>query len=177
MTTELPEPKSRKESYLAKAAGMDVTIPEKPLSRFEQYLDAIAEGGGGGGGGTSDFNELDNRPKYNGTAMTGDTNIPVAPSFFNIADIVQAAYEDPDVQKTITLQEYEAVQEACMNFLPLSFCHTEDGLAYEFAIFPDYECTSNESVTVYGETVPNVMGNFLFEYNDEQPSVLFNPVQ
>jgi hypothetical protein len=80
MADELPEPKSRKESYLAKAAGMDVTIPEKPLSRLEQYLDAIAEGGGGGGGGTSDFNDLNNRPKYNGTAMTGDTNIPLAPT-------------------------------------------------------------------------------------------------
>jgi hypothetical protein len=52
MADELPEPKSRKESYLAKAAGMDVTIPEKPESREEQYLNAIAEGGGGGGGGT-----------------------------------------------------------------------------------------------------------------------------
>lgn len=31
---------------------------------------------GGGGGGTSNFNELSNRPKYNGVAMTGDTNIP-----------------------------------------------------------------------------------------------------
>lgn len=80
MADELPEPKSRKESYLAKAAGMDVTIPEKPESREEQYLNAIAEGGGGGGGGTSDFNELTNRPKYNGTAMTGDTNIPLAPT-------------------------------------------------------------------------------------------------
>lgn len=79
MADELPEPKSRKESYLAKAAGMDVTIPEKPESREEQYLDAIAEGGGGGGG-TSDFNDLNNRPKYNGTAMTGDTNIPIAPT-------------------------------------------------------------------------------------------------
>lgn len=29
-----------------------------------------------GEGGTSDFNELDNRPKYDGTAMSGDTNIP-----------------------------------------------------------------------------------------------------
>lgn len=80
MADELPEPKSRKESYLAKAAGMDVTIPEKPESRLEQYLDAIAEGGGGGGGGTSDFNELENRPKYNGTAMTGETDIPIAPT-------------------------------------------------------------------------------------------------
>lgn len=29
-----------------------------------------------GGGGTSDFNELDNRPMYNGEPMTGETNIP-----------------------------------------------------------------------------------------------------
>lgn len=50
MADNLPEPKSRKESYLAKAAGMDVTIPEQPESREEQYLNAIAEGGGGGGG-------------------------------------------------------------------------------------------------------------------------------
>lgn len=52
MTDTLPEPKSRKESYLAKAAGMDVTIPDHPESRLEQYLNAIAEGGGGGGGTT-----------------------------------------------------------------------------------------------------------------------------
>lgn len=32
--------------------------------------------GGGGGGGTSDFNDLSNRPKYNGSDMTGTTNIP-----------------------------------------------------------------------------------------------------
>ena len=77
MSEELPTPASRTESYLAKAAGEDVTIPEKPLSRLEQYLEAIAEnGGGGGGGGTSNFNQLTNRPKYNGVTMTGNTNIP-----------------------------------------------------------------------------------------------------
>lgn len=78
MADNLPEPKSRKESYLAKAAGMETTIPETPESREEQYLAAIAEGGGGGG--TSDFDQLTNRPKYNGTAMTGETNIPAAPT-------------------------------------------------------------------------------------------------
>lgn len=78
MADNLPDPESRVESYLAKAAGEDVTIPEKPLSRLEQYLDAIAEGGGGGG--TSDFDQLSNRPKYNGTAMTGETNIPASPT-------------------------------------------------------------------------------------------------
>ena len=49
MANDLPTPESRKESYLAKAAGMDVEIPEEPRSRLEQYLNAIAEGGGGGG--------------------------------------------------------------------------------------------------------------------------------
>ena len=78
MATELPEePKSRKESYLADIAGQDVELPDEPKSREEQYLAYIAEnGGGGGGGGTSNFNQLTNRPKYNGTTMTGDTNIP-----------------------------------------------------------------------------------------------------
>ena len=46
----LPEPKSRREQFLAKAAGEDVgTLPD-PASREEEYLSAIAEGGGGGGG-------------------------------------------------------------------------------------------------------------------------------
>ena len=78
MATELPEePKSRKEQYLADIAGQDVELPAEPKSREEQYLAYIAEnGGGGGGGGTSNFNQLSNRPKYNGTTMTGDTNIP-----------------------------------------------------------------------------------------------------
>lgn len=31
---------------------------------------------GGGGGGTTDFNDLDHRPKYNGMTMTGETDIP-----------------------------------------------------------------------------------------------------
>ena len=38
----------------------------------------------GGSGGTSNFNDLTNRPKYNGTTMTGDTNIPAVVSYSNI---------------------------------------------------------------------------------------------
>lgn len=34
------------------------------------------EGGGGGGEGTLDFNQLENRPKYAGEEMTGETSIP-----------------------------------------------------------------------------------------------------
>ena len=48
MTETLPEPESRKESYLAKAAGMTVEELPTPASREELYLNAIAQGGGGG---------------------------------------------------------------------------------------------------------------------------------
>lgn len=94
MADNLPTPESRVESYLAKAAGEDVTIPEKPLSRIEQYLNAIAEGGGGGG--TSDFDQLTNRPKYNGAPMTGETNIPESTTYTAgdgidiVADVIKA---------------------------------------------------------------------------------------
>lgn len=43
------EPKTRKEHYLAKIAGEDVSVPE-PKTRQEYYLKEIAENGGGGGG-------------------------------------------------------------------------------------------------------------------------------
>lgn len=78
MATELPvNPESREESYLAKIAGQNVELPEKPLSRKEQYLAYIAENGtSAGGGGTSDFDDLSNRPKYNGATMSSSTNIP-----------------------------------------------------------------------------------------------------
>ena len=38
----LPTPLSRVELYLAKACGMDVTVPEQPESRLEQFLAVIA---------------------------------------------------------------------------------------------------------------------------------------
>lgn len=44
------------------------------------YKDTWYEKTVSGGGGTSDFDDLTNRPKYNGTAMTSETNIPLAPT-------------------------------------------------------------------------------------------------
>ena len=58
MTENLPEPASRKEQYLAKAAGMDVDELPEPASREEEYLNAIAENGGGGGGETKPIKVL-----------------------------------------------------------------------------------------------------------------------
>jgi len=50
MSNNLPEPILREEKYLAKAAGMTVSdLPEKPLTRVEEYLAVIAENGGSSG--------------------------------------------------------------------------------------------------------------------------------
>lgn len=45
----LPDPVTRKEMYLNKAATGSGRIPPEPVTREEMYLEAIAEGGGGGG--------------------------------------------------------------------------------------------------------------------------------
>ena len=49
MPNNLPEPNTRKEKFLASAAGMAVETPT-PIIREEMYLDAIAKGSGGGTG-------------------------------------------------------------------------------------------------------------------------------
>lgn len=75
------------------ALGDDVTGKDKPENGAytNSYVEYEANGaqymydsygvytkieGGGGGEGTLDFNELENRPKYAGEEMTGETDIP-----------------------------------------------------------------------------------------------------
>lgn len=52
-TTDLAQPQSRTEEFLAKIAGVVDTLPEGEFSRLERYLKYIAENGAGGGGVTS----------------------------------------------------------------------------------------------------------------------------
>lgn len=91
------------------ALGDDVTGKDKPENGAytNSYVEYEANGaqymydsygvytkieGGGGGEGTLDFNELENRPKYAGEEMTGDTNIPdVATAVANEASLRAAA--------------------------------------------------------------------------------------
>ena len=47
----LPEkPITRQEQYLSNMAGLGTPLPEKPITREEAYLDVIAKQGGGGTG-------------------------------------------------------------------------------------------------------------------------------
>lgn len=66
------KPITREEQYLAKIAGQSVPLPEYPITREESYLDYIARTGGGGGGGVTDYDQLIDRPRINGKILTGD---------------------------------------------------------------------------------------------------------
>lgn len=44
------KPITRQEQYLSNIAGQGTPLPEAPITREEQYLDIIAKQGGGGGG-------------------------------------------------------------------------------------------------------------------------------
>lgn len=90
----LPEkPLTRRETYLAKAAGQSVTLPEEDLTREEQYYRAIAEGGGGGGT-QADWSQTDtdapdyikNKPTL-GTAAAKDSTNAVTE---NSTDLVES---------------------------------------------------------------------------------------
>jgi hypothetical protein len=57
----LPNPITRKEMYLNKAATGEGNVPPEPVTREEMYLNAILQGGGGGGGASSlaDLSDVD----------------------------------------------------------------------------------------------------------------------
>ena len=61
-TTDLAEPQTRTEGFLAKIAGLSDTLPQGEFSRLERYLHYIAENGGGGGGGSLPFVEDTENP-------------------------------------------------------------------------------------------------------------------
>ena len=52
------KPLSRKEKYLSAIAGITDEVPACPYSREEAYLAAILENGGGGGGGPTVVQEM-----------------------------------------------------------------------------------------------------------------------
>lgn len=78
----LPTPIEREEMYLSNIAGQGTTIPDRPISRTEEYLDAIAKGGGGGGSAAL---ESDVTANTNVGAISSGTTIPQGTSFTEFA--------------------------------------------------------------------------------------------
>ena len=64
------KPITRKEQYYeAITSGSNGNLPE-PVTREEQYLKTIAESGGGGGGGT--YHSLPDKPSINNHVLEGN---------------------------------------------------------------------------------------------------------
>lgn len=61
--------------YLVNKVGKKKDLPKLKKTSAEVISLYADDGVDFGGGGTSDFNKLDNRPKYKGQPMTGDTDI------------------------------------------------------------------------------------------------------
>lgn len=64
------EPYSRIERYLAKLAGQDVDIPDKPITRIECYLDYLVNNGGGALASNAGAHNSIFRGKSLGTSVT-----------------------------------------------------------------------------------------------------------
>lgn len=150
MTDNLPNPESRKETYLAKAAGMTVEELPTPASREELYLNAIAEGGGGGGGTsytagdgidiTNDIISATNTGKarvlntddYNWPASAGSTKDSVAiwllePGIYSLASGV--SYRLRDSQRLVGEIENFVVGEPNNGRIPvIKYYHQYDGV-------------------------------------------------
>lgn len=72
-----------------------------PNDEEEEFVLEFGELTNVGRGGTRDFNELENRPQYNGETMTGETNIPEVPSKVSDLDNDSGYQTGAEVQTAI----------------------------------------------------------------------------
>lgn len=72
-----------------------------PNDEEEEFVLEFGELTDVGRGGTRDFNELENRPQYNGETMTGETNIPEVPSKVSDLDNDSGYQTGAEVQTAI----------------------------------------------------------------------------
>lgn len=100
---DTPKPVTRWEQYLAAMAGGAADVPDKPITRIERYLAAILENGGSGG--TTNYNALSNKPSINGVTLSGDVSLSAI-----MADVTQE-----DVEEALPTEEIERIIEAAWN--------------------------------------------------------------
>lgn len=79
----------------------NVTFNLVPNDEEEEFILEFGELTNVGRGGTRDFNELENRPQYNGETMTGETNIPEVPSKVSDLDNDSGYQTGTEVQTAI----------------------------------------------------------------------------
>lgn len=159
MAGEQLEPITRKEYFLAKAAGMDVETPE-PITREEMFLSMISGGGTGGSGG-ADWNAKEGEPGYvknrthyeETTVVNEPLNITwdgntdgllCVNMFYKVSDIV---LDDEQIKK-------------------LTITRTDDGIVNS-AEYWAYPFIVNDFIAIYEDVVfcrkPCYVGGFIFQ--------------
>lgn len=113
---------------------------------------------GGGEGGTNDFNLLDNRPKYGGTKMTGDTNIP------NVSnDISQLNTEVGNIEDVIPETASSNNQLADKNFVNSSVATNTANFIGTYNTIEELEAVQDPSNNDYGFVIStDAAGNTVY---------------
>ena len=138
----------------------------------------------GGGGGTSDFEQLTNRPKYNGADMTGSTDIPAVPSVVQTTGNSEAnvmsqkattsmVFNDLDTNRQVKIGNSTTITSSGINGVAIGYIaasKARDGVAIGHAS----EASGNYSVAFTGgkttsqgvfEVGTNVSGAETWGYN------------
>ena len=124
-----------------------------------QTIEAPPMPGGGGEGGTMDFNMLDNRPKYDGKKMTGNTNIPDVTN-----DLARIEGEIADIEGIIPDAASEENQLADKNFVNSSVATNTANFVGTYDSLEELEAVENPSNNDYGFVVGT----------DEQGNTVYN---
>lgn len=97
-----------------------------------------------------------------------------ANSGYNInSQDVQSAYQDPGVPKSLSVSEYEALENVCVNLGKLYFAIIDAGV-YTRCDDLSYECNYGSSIGIYSNA-SSINGEFSFSYNNGDPTVTFIP--
>lgn len=144
MAGEQLEPITRKEYFLAKAAGMDVETPE-PITREEMFLSMIS-GGGTGGSGSADWNASEGEPGYVKNRTHYIKKIPIVEE-----TTVATAFDEKSGMVYARINEYT-------NMDNLNECEPGDRFNVMFN-GDDYFCVLDESLGLGNKSllpVPNM---------------------
>jgi len=178
----MSKPITRKEEYLAAAAGDKVDYPAYPMTREESYLHRIAQGGGieantgetptgtleslkigdevyavpsGGGGGTSDYSALNNKPQINGVELSGNKT----------TGDLNISYDDLKNKPVIPDAQVQSDWNQTDN-TKLDFIKNKPSIPDDLADLNDD--ASHRTVTDTEKSTWNGKSNFSGDYNDLQ---------
>lgn len=164
---QMPDyPVTRKEKYLAKAAGQEVVLPEYDKTREEAYMRAIAENGGSGGDVTKKYvdeqvaNVREDIPTVT-SELTNDSN------FVNETTLNTALNTKEEKAVVLSYAEYQAITTKDPNksyYVPDAPLGFDDALsATSDNAVQNKVLTAQFNIIVAGQAKQNAIANHTYE--------------